>query len=845
MIYPQDFETRVGFDRIRRQTETYCATRLAKEKLAAVAFSASYPGVESALAQADQMRTVLMMEADFPQDGYRDTDHFLGKVRVEGAWLDTAEIADLKQALEAVRNLVRFFEGKEDTPYPDLQALAREVQVFPAVLERIDRILDRFGKVKDTASAELASLRKRIGEREREVGKRLQQILKTAQAQGLVEGDISVSIREGRAVIPVPAANKRKIKGFVHDESATGKTAYIEPVEVVELNNELKELEYAERREIIRILTEFTAFLRPYGPELAASGDFLATIDLLRAKARVALEMNAVRPVLRETPGIEWKQARNPVLEQTLKREGKAIVPLDLTLTPEKRILVISGPNAGGKSVCLKTVGLLQYMLQCGFLVPVSENSEAGLFRDLFVDIGDQQSIDNDLSTYSSHLLNMKNVLRHSGPGSLVLIDEFGSGTEPALGGAIAEAILEKLEDRGVFGVITTHYTNLKYYASTAKGIVNGAMAFDVQNIRPLFRLETGKPGSSFAFEIARKSGLPEDIVQAAAGKIGSGQVNLEKQLREIARDKRYWESKRDRIRIAEKRTDELAEQYRRELEEVREQRNTLIREAKEEARRILTESNRLIENTIREIRESQAEKERTRQARAGLEALRQEVEQQERTAREEQLERKMQRLLEKEARRKERRKEPVSSAGSRPAETTPAVPLRKETVEPGDKVRMRGQELMGEVLAVNGKKATVAFGQLSSVVSVDRLEAVSNAEYKRAVREKPVSAFTGGMSASGSVSASYDVSEKRLSFKSEIDVRGMRVTEALGAVQALVDEAVMLGMDELRILHGKGTGALKEEIRKYLRATDLVESVRDEHEQFGGAGITVVKLDL
>lgn len=841
MIHPSDFETRIGFDRIRRQVENLCVTRLAKEKLADTGFGRSYDLISMRLDQTDQMKNVLMMESGFPQEGFADIHHFLNKIRLEGSHIDVEEMIDLKKALEAVKALTTFFGERKEGTYPALRALAGTVTAHPAILHRIEEIIDRFGKIRDNASAGLRDIRRQLADREREVGKRLQQIMRSAQAQGVVEEDVSISIRDGRAVIPVPAANKRKIKGFVHDESATGKTVYMEPVEVVELNNEIKELEYAERREIIRILTAFSDFLRPYMEELMHSGDFLAEIDLLCAKAKQAVGMNAAKPLLVDYPHIELRKARHPLLEQTLKKEGKNIVPLDLTLTREKHILVISGPNAGGKSVCLKTVGLLQYMLQCGFLIPASENSEMGLFKSIFVDIGDQQSIENDLSTYSSHLENMKTVLRHSDAQSLVLIDEFGAGTEPALGGAIAEAVLEKLELRGTFGLITTHYSNLKYYASTAKGILNGAMAFDVQHILPLFRLETGKPGSSFAFELARKIGLPEEIIRSASEKIGTGQVNIEKQLREIARDKRYWEEKRDRIRLAEKRVDELAQKYQKELEQIQEQRSQLIREAKTEARTILQDSNRIIENTVREIRESQAEKERTRRARVELEQFKRQVEEAEKSE-EDLIERKIEQLKEKEKRRREKKSHRPSTDSE--ISSTDQLPQKpKATLEVGDKVRIKGQEMAGEILSVDGKKYTIAFGQLTTIVPKEKLEHISNADYKKQLKSaKP--AFTGGLGKEEQFTSNYDLSQKRLDFKQQIDIRGMRVNDALIAVQDFVDEALVLGIPEVKILHGKGTGALKEEIRKLLRTMPLVKSAEDEDVRFGGAGITVVALN-
>ncbi len=828
MIYPENFESKIGFDRIRSQIKALCVTQGAVEKLETAEFSSDYRTVKERLDRTFEMRTALMMESGFPDGSFVDTDSFLKKAGIEGAFLETDEIAALRKALSMVHALVLFFRGKEQQ-YPRLQTLCRDVNGFPEIINHIDTILDKFGKVRDSASPELFSIRRAIRDRESQISRRIQQIMGQAQAAGLVDGDASISIREGRAVIPVAAANKKKIKGFAPDESATGKTVYVEPIEVVEINNELKELEYEQRREVVRILTRFTDTIRPDLPAIRESGDFLTTMDFIRAKARFALANDCTLPIVGEGSSVSLRSARHTLLAQTLRREGKPIVPLDLTLTPEKHILVISGPNAGGKSVCLKTVGLLQYMLQRGFLVSASENSEMGLFEDIFIDIGDEQSIDNDLSTYSSHLLNMKNILRHAGSRSLILIDEFGTGTEPVIGGAIAESVLEKLEEKHCFGVITTHYSNLKYYASNAAGILNGAMTFDVQNIRPLFRLETGKPGSSFAIEIARKIGLPEEIIRSASDKAGSDHVDMERQLREIARDRRYWEQKRERIRQAEKRVDELAEKYRSELEAIKNERGRLLKEARTEARQITDEANRQIENTIREIRESQADRQRTLVVRRKMDEFKQTLV--EDKAADEAIDRKIEQLRAREQRRAERKRKKSEAATA----ASPAAADKPRTVEPGAKVRIKGQDAVGEVMSLDGKRATVGFGQILTTIAVDRLEIISNSEYKKVVRnERPAAPSTN-----------YDPGQRRLQFSQQIDVRGMRVTEALEAVQDFVDEAVMFGFSELRILHGKGTGALKEEIRQYLRATGLVASAKDEHEERGGAGITVVRLNV
>ena len=828
MIYPASFEQKIGFDRLREQVAARCTMRAARELLAAETFSTSPQKIERRLALADEMRLLLDMERDFPGGEYPDTDEVVAKLRVAGTFLDVAEVVLLQRALALIGAVVEFI-GRRGEHYPALHDLTHGVESFPEIVRRIEAIVDRFGNVRDTASPALAEVRRAIREREGQAAKRLQAVLSAAKGAGIVEADAQISIRDGRAVIPVSASNKRKLNGFIHDESATGRTFYVEPVEVVEINNELRELEYAERREIVRILTEFTESIRPDAELIAASGDCLAQIDMLRAKGRWASENGCVRPILSTDDRLVLKNARHPLLQQTLRAQGREIVPLDLQLDRRKHILVISGPNAGGKSVCLKTTGIVQYMFQCGFPVPASEISELPVFRSIYIDIGDEQSIDNDLSTYSSHLLNMKHMLAGASDRTLVLIDEFGSGTEPNIGGAIAEAILERLLAKGCYGVITTHYANIKYYASSTEGIANGAMMFDVQQIRPLFRLEMGKPGSSFAIEIARKIGLPEEIIRAASEKAGSDHINLEKQLREIARDKHYWEQKRDRIRLTDRKVEELEQTYSEQLSKIRAERQEILRRAKQEAQQLIADANRQIENTIRTIREAQAEKELTRLARRELDDFRETVEQTDTAERDAAVAREIERIERRRQRRAERREREGAAEGKAPAEA-PAPVLRE--VEVGSKVRMAGQEMVGVVQSLKGKRAQVAFGQILTTVDKSQLEAVSNSEYREATR--PVTARTV---------VSADISSRKLNFKDHIDVRGMRVAEALEAVQDLIDDALMVGVGTVTILHGKGTGALKEEIRRYLRTVPEVVSAVDEHADRGGAGITIVTL--
>ena len=829
MIYPPTFEQKIGFDRLRGQVEALCTMRAARELLAAEGFTTSAPEIERRLSLADEMRVLLEMEHDFPGGDYPDTDGVVAKLRVEGAFLDVEEVVVLRRALALAGAVVTFIGGRERA-YPTLHARTRGVESFPEIVQRIDLLIDRFGEVKDTASPELAEIRRAIREREGQAAKRLQQVLAAAKSAGIVDADAQLSVRDGKTVIPVSASNKRKLNGFIHDESATGRTFYVEPVEVVELNNELRELEYAERREIVRILTLFTESIRPEAELIASTGDYLAEVDMLRAKGRWASENGCAKPIVSTDDRLVLKDARHPLLQQTLRAQGREIVPLTMQLDRRKRILVISGPNAGGKSVCLKTTGIVQYMFQCGFPVPASAVSELPVFRSIFIDIGDEQSIDNDLSTYSSHLLNMKNMLSGASDRTLVLIDEFGSGTEPTIGGAIAEAILERLLERGCYGVITTHYANIKYYAASTEGIANGAMMFDVQNIRPLFRLETGKPGSSFAVEIARKIGLPEEIIRAASEKAGSEHINLEKQLREIARDKHYWEQKRDRIRLTDRKVEELEQTYSEQLSKIRTERQEILRRAKQEAQALIADANRRIENTIRTIREAQAEKELTRLARKELDDFRAEAEKADAAERDAEVAREIERIERRRRRRAERKAQRGEEAAA--AAATAAEPPRRREAEVGSKVRMKGQEMVGEVRSLKGRKAQVAFGQILTMVDREQLEVVSNNEYREATRPMTVRTVV-----------SADISARKLSFRDHIDVRGMRAAEALDEVQQFIDDALMVGVETVTILHGKGTGALKEEIRRYLRTVPEVESAVDEHADRGGAGITVVKL--
>jgi len=829
MIYPAHFEQKIGFDRIRAQVEALCSLASARERLGSERFTAQIETIERRLALADEMLQILRVEPECPAAEPDDLMPVVAKLRVEGSFLDVDEVLLLRSALNAASQYVTFIRSRREGLYPTLRERTEGVAEFPDILRETDRILDRFGNIRDNASPGLCDVRRAIREREGQAAKRLQQVLQNAKGAGIVDAEAMISIRDGRAVIPVSAANKRKLSGFIHDESSTGKTVYIEPVEVVEINNELKELEYAERREIVKILTEFTERIRPDADALEQAGDYLTDIDMIRAKARWAAENDCGKPVISTDDRLVLRRARHPLLQQTLRAQGRDIVPLDLELDRGHHLLIVSGPNAGGKSVCLKTAGLVQYMFQCGWLTPSAQSSELPVFESILIDIGDEQSIDDDLSTYSSHLKNMKAMLAGASDRTMVLIDEFGSGTEPTIGGAIAEAILERLVERGCYGVITTHYANIKYYASNTPGILNGAMLFDVQQIKPLFRLETGKPGSSFAVEIARKIGLPEEIIRRAGELAGSDHINIEKQLREIARDRRYWEQKRDRIRQTDRKVEEMEQDYAERLQRIKDERAEIIRKARQEAQELIAEANRRIENTIKTIREAQAEKELTRLARKELEDFRdRDVALAERLAAERSAA--VQQEMERVERRMQRRAERKAQRGEQPVAEQPAERQVPRTVEVGTKVRIAGQEVPGVVQSIKGKRAQVAFGQMITVVELQKLIPVSNNEYREATRPVQPRTFV-----------SSDISARKLRFKDHIDVRGMRVGEALEAVQALVDDALMVGASSLTILHGKGTGALKEEIRRYLNTIPDIASVADEHADRGGAGITLV----
>ena len=843
MIYPQNFEQKIGFDQIRSLIKGKCLSPLGEERVDDMQFSSVFGEVEERLEQVAEFVRLLQTEDNFPAQFFFDVRPSLKRIRIEGMYLDEQELFDLRRSLETIRDIVRFLLREEETessPYPRLKRLAGDIDVFPDIITKINALLSPYGKMKDNASPELARIRRELNATMGSISRTLNNILRSAQSEGVVDKDVTPAMRDGRLVIPVAPALKRKIRGIVHDESASGKTVFIEPAEVVEANNRIRELESDERREIIRILTEFSAWLRPSISAVLLSYEFLAEIDFIRAKALLAEDIRALKPALENKQIIDWATAIHPLLQLSLARHGKKVVPLDIMLNEKQRILLISGPNAGGKSVCLKTVGLLQYMLQCGLLIPLHESSRAGLFESIFIDIGDEQSIEDDLSTYSSHLTNMKIMMKHCNEQSLILIDEFGGGTEPQIGGAIAEAVLKRFNQKHAFGVITTHYQNLKHFAEDNEGVVNGAMLYDRHLMQALFQLQIGNPGSSFAVEIARKIGLPEDVIADASAIVGSDYINADKYLQDIVRDKRYWENKRQAIRQREKQMSEVIERYQQEAEELRKSRKEIIAQAKEEAERLMKEANARIENTIRTIKEAQAEKEKTRQARQELADFRQSIEEQEAAdacEQEERITRQMEKLRARQERKKSRKDKanPSQSDEQSLAERRAREEARRlAAITPGAYVKMKGQNTVGQILEVNGKNAIVAFGNLKTTVKTDRLEpsAPPRKEAELATRSTFISTQTQD-----------SMHEKKLHFKQDIDVRGMRGDEAIQAVTYFIDDALMVGVPRVRILHGTGTGILRTLIRQYLQTVPGVRHFADEHVQFGGAGITVVDL--
>ncbi|MCR5744989.1 MAG: Smr/MutS family protein [Bacteroidales bacterium] len=827
-------EQKIGFDKVREKIAAKCATQYAVRKVAAEQISRDGAEIMFRLRLTDEMRLICLFEDSFPAGGYLDTKEFLLPLQGEGTTIDLPSLRMLRTSLDTLRRILSFFQDCKDDLYPTLRQISASVSYEPEMGRRIESILDRNGEIRDSASPALGEIRRSLKSKEGQIGRRINAILGAAKEEGLVGADDEVVVREGRMLIPVPAGTKKKLPGIVYGESATGKTAFVEPFEIVELGNQIRELQFEEQREIARILLEFTEFLRPSLPMLIAASEYIGEIDFIRSKALVALDMIAGMPILSDNGEFNLRRARHPLLEASLRREKKEIVPLTLSLNREKHILLISGPNAGGKSVCLKTVGLLQYMFQWGMLIPTSEVSEMLIFDSIFIDIGDDQSLENDLSTYSSHLQNIRDILTHATPHSLVLLDEFGAGTEPAAGGAIAEAVLARLDAMGVYGVITTHYTNLKLYADKSSGVVNGAMLFDGAAIKPLFQLQQGMPGNSFAFELARKMGLPADVVKDAEERAGSEFVNIERNLRQIARSRRVLDEKLARIKTTDKTLESLTDRYQKELEDVKALKKRMLDEAREQAAEILAEANRQVEKTIRDIREAQAERDKTRTAREQLARTRDAIQEERPTATDADIERKMQQIVarkERERARKEKRGEAPAPA---PRKEKPAIDTTPLQV--GDKVRLKDNDMVGEVTQIAAKYISVSIGSIISKIAPGKVEKISNQQYKDKSRStfRPVIHYD-----------SESISRRKLEFRPTIDIRGQRLVDALDIVMHFIDDATMVGVGQVKILHGKGNGVLREEIRKYLKTVPAVKSFRDEAVQQGGAGITVVEMDI
>lgn len=848
MIYPNTFENKIGFNEIRTLLRERCLSSLGKEEIDKIAFMDDMKAINTQLARVREFRKLQEEAEDFPISYFFDVRQSVARLRLEGTHLEEDELFDLRRSMGTICDIVAYLNRCDEDeasisqdgwkhepvyPYPALHELADGVMTYPQILQRIDQILDKFGKIRDTASPELNNIRRELAKTEGSISRTLYSILRSAQSEGLIEKDVTPAMRDGRLVIPIVPTMKRKIKGIVHDESASGKTLFVEPTEVVEANNRVRELEAEERREIIRILNEIAKIIRPHVPQILASYKLLAQIDMIRAKAELAKLIGGIEPEVGKYPLIDWIEATHPLLRLSLEKQGKKVVPLEIMLTRNKRMLIISGPNAGGKSVCLKTVGLLQYMLQCGLSIPMSERSKAGIFQNILIDIGDEQSIEDDLSTYSSHLTNMKNMMKSANDRTLILIDEFGTGTEPQIGGAIAEAVLKQFCIKKAYGVITTHYQNLKHFADSHEGVVNGAMLYDRHQMQALFQLQIGQPGSSFAIEIARKIGLPEQVIHDASEIVGSDYIQSDKYLQDIVRDKRYWESKRQTIHQREKQMEQTISKYESELTDLEKSRKEVLAKAKERAEELFKESNKKIENVIREIREKQAEKEETKKLRDSLKDFKEGIADIDKQAEDDKIARKMAQILRRKDNKNKRKKEKEEKA-------TDATSLQNSTItqtqnskfKEGDTVRIKGTTTVGTIESIQDKNVVVIFGGLRSTTAIKKIEHATPPK-----KEEPRPYMTVGRQTRETIDS------KKLNFKQDLDVRGMRGEEALNAVMYFIDDATLVGMSRVRILHGTGTGILRQLIRQYLATVSAVTSYKDEHVQFGGAGITVVDL--
>jgi DNA mismatch repair protein MutS2 len=826
--YPENFESKIGFDQVKAKVSNYCETSIGRQQVDEIKILTEKTMIEVLLSELDELRQIMDNEKSFVLEGGEDLSGSLARARVEGTYLDLQDFINIRKNLKSIKQLQSFFSKSREDLYANLKNLLKGVNVYPFIQDRLDQVFNRQGQIRDNASPELLQIRRSIYQKQSGISKRMEKIIGMARKEGWIDQDVNAAVRDGRLVIPLPATHKRKISGLIHDESATGKTAFVEPVELVEVNNEIRELQLAEKREIIKILVELTSSIRPYFNDIIDWTSKLGYFDFIRAKTRVCRDWQGMRVRITEGPEIDWKGARHPLLSLSYPSLGKKVVPQDIKLTSENRMLLISGPNAGGKSIALKSTGLIQYLIQAGFLPPLDEGSVSGVFRKFYIDIGDDQSYENDLSTYSSHLMNMKYFLNNSDNNTLVLIDEFGAGTEPQLGAAISESILAGLLETMSFGVITTHYSNLKHFAASSKGILNAAMMYDNHRMQPLFRLDIGKPGSSFAFEIARNIGLPESVLKLAETKIGEDHVKFDKHLREISRDKRYWEEKRKKIRKAEKRLDGLLEEYESRISQLEKEKKKVVREARAQAEELLGRINQKIEKTVQQIREEQAEREKTLELRKQADEFKEEVTGELlRSEREE--DEKLQRVKEEHGRIRKKMRDVEPKPDKKQVEYT------QSDLYPGAMVHLKEKDLYGEVLGIKGSSIMVAFGQMITTVSRTQLEMISQPEFEKITgKTKTSSSFSG-----------FDLQERRLNFSPSIDLRGVRGDEAMSRLQSFIDEAVMLGEKNLRILHGKGNGILRQMTRDYLSAVDVVKTYKDEDIRLGGSGITLVVLDF
>lgn len=802
-------EKKLGFDKVRASVRGRCLSVGGAELVDNMRFETRFAKIDRFLNQTDEFREILISNSNFPSQDYIDMRAELERLRLSGTYIETDSLFDLKKSLITLNQCQVFFKNSEEKEYTTLKQLIKHIYIDGNILKSINKILSDDGDILDNASENLLYVRIEKSKKERELSRRMQSILSQSKREGWTEADAEVALRNGRLVIPVSSSNKRKLRGLVHDESSTGLTSYIEPEEIVEINNQIRELEIEERREIIKILTEFTDFLRPHIDDLSYAYNSLVIIDFIRAKALYALEIRAGKPLFENTQRINWFDARHPLLEKSLKKNNKPIVPLRIEINSNNRILIISGPNAGGKSVCLKTVGLLQYMLQSGLLIPIRETSEAGCFNNLIVDIGDEQSIENDLSTYSSHLHNMKYLCQKADSETLFLIDEFGTGTDPSIGGAIAESILEHLNKKKAYGLVTTHYSNLKLLADREEGIINGAMLFDKKNMKPLYELSIGRPGSSFAFEIAETIGLPKAIIKSASAKIGGSHLEFEQQLLDLEREKREISKKSEELRVADGFLSELIEKYNSLSDSLEENKNSIIKEAKEEAKSIILNANRQIENTISEIKTSQAEKEKTQALRK---ELREEVDK-----------------LDKDLRK----------ARTRPKKRvkTPETKLDNSPLEVGDIVRLGMDGAFAEIISIKRNRAEIISDNIKMSINIDRLIKVNKKEYNKQLSQRH-------RQSNYTTTVYSDINKKRQNFSLQLNIRGLRAEEAMDEVIKYLDEARLLGEREVSILHGKGDGILLSLVRDFLSTHSEVESFGPARLELGGEGITWVKLN-